>query len=131
VSVEPGDASVSDTEGVMQILTDERDILAFALQEARRCGDADPELIQHTIGTREAATKTTGSWVHDDAFSYLIAIKGRFSVRVRQPPSAPRATEMVRSSVLVRVVDIPTGRVTDCGGSNEVSGPRVGRTGRD
>ena len=43
------------------VVADERDIPRLALQEARRCGDPDPALAQHTIGTREAATKTTGS----------------------------------------------------------------------
>jgi hypothetical protein len=106
------------------IIQDESDILPFALDAARRFGDPEPELIEHTIGTREAATKTTGSWVHGDELSYLIAIRGRFSAPRPMPPRAPwpprsgREPETMTFSVLVRVVDVTTGRVTDSGGSN-------------
>lgn len=107
------------------IVESESDILPFALDAARRCGDPNPELIQHTTGSREAATRTTGSRVHGDELSYLIAIRGRFSAQRAMPPHARRSdsgnpeAETITFSVLVRVVDVATGRVTDSGGSND------------
>jgi hypothetical protein len=107
------------------VIESENDIVPFALDAARRYRDRDPQLIQHTIGTREAATKATGSWVHGDEISYLIAIRGRFSAPRPTPQRAPlpkpgdRQIETMTFSVLVRVVDVATRRVTDSGSSND------------
>lgn len=108
----------------MIVIESERDILPFALDAARHYGDRSPELIQHTTGTREAATKTTGSWVQGDGLSYLIAIRGRFAAPRPTPQRAPLPKPGDRHaetmfSVLVRVVDVATGCVTDSGGSND------------
>ena len=103
----------------------EADILALALEVAARKGDSNPELVQHTTGTREAATKTTGSWVRSDQPSYLIAMRGRFTVRrARRPWPALRMArdgddDYMSWTVQVLVVDIKTGDVTDSGGSDE------------
>jgi hypothetical protein len=107
------------------VIESESDILPFALDAARRYGERDAELIQHTTGTREAATKATGSWVHGDELSYLIAIRGRFSAprptpqRAALPKPGDRQTGAMKFSVLVRVVDVATGHVTDSGSSND------------
>jgi|ERR1039458_5619837 hypothetical protein len=100
----------------------EKDILRLGLQAAAQCGDPEPELIEHTIGTRETATEATGSIVHSDEPSYLIAIKGHFTARRPDPPRRPNAApidgeDFVSFSVGVLVVDIQTGRVTDSGSS--------------
>ena len=89
------------------VIRDEHDILAFGLEAARSFGDTGPELIQHTTGTREAVTKASGSSVHSDEPSYLIAIRGDF------------AALSMRFSVLLCVVNISTGRVTDSAESND------------
>jgi hypothetical protein len=75
--------------GELPLVRTEADILPLALEAAARSGDPDPQLVQHTRGTREEVTKTTGSWVHSDEPSYLIAIRGTFTRRVRRPPSPP------------------------------------------
>ncbi len=72
--------------GPLPLVSGEVDILPVALEAAARSGDADPELVQHIRGTREEVTKTTGSWVHSDEPSYLIAIRGNFTRHVRRPP---------------------------------------------
>jgi hypothetical protein len=103
----------------------EGDILRLALDAAARNGEPNPELVQHTSGTtREAATKTTGSWVHSDQPSYLIAIRGRFTTRRPRPPLPPELAPNVVDDAMsflvsVLVVDIATGQVTDSGSSNE------------
>jgi hypothetical protein len=40
----------------------EDEILRLAFEAAARDGGASLQLVEHTAGTREAATKTTGSW---------------------------------------------------------------------
>ena len=116
------------------IVRDEADVLRLALAVAARNGDPEPTLIQHTIGTREAATKTTGSWVESDDPSYLIAMRGNFTARSPRRPFVPgghspdAAPETVSYSVQVLVVSIATGRITDSGGGNEY--PDLGSVGQ-
>ena len=100
-------------------------MLRLALAVAARNGDPEPALIQHTIGTREAATKTTGSWVESDEPSYLIAMRGNFTARrPRRPYVADRHSrdpppETITYSVQVLVVSVATGHITDSGGGDE------------
>jgi hypothetical protein len=97
----------------------ERDILRLALEAAARGGDPDPELIEHTTGTREAVT-TTGSWVYSDEASYLIAMRGKFSARRPRPPvvkPTEAGDEFMSYPVQVLIVEIASGRVTDSGSS--------------
>lgn len=105
--------------GALPLVRTEADILPLALEAAARCGDPNPELVQHITGTREEVTKTTGSWVASDEPSYLIAIRGDFTRRVRRPPS-PRCDrtgdETESYSVMVLVVEIKSGTITDSGG---------------
>jgi len=106
--------------GPLPLVRNERDILRLALEVAARCGDPNPELIEHITGTREAVTKTTGSWVYGDEPSYLIAMRGRFSARRRRPPivKLPEAgNQFVSYPGQVLVVEIESGRVTDSGSS--------------
>ena len=116
------------------IVRDETDVLQLALAVAARKGDPEPTLIQHTIGTREAATKTTGSWVKGDEPSYLIAMRGNFTARrpfrpfVPGRPSPDAAPETVSYSVQVLVVSIATGCITDTGGGDEY--PDLGSVGQ-
>ena len=106
----------------LPLVKNERDILLLALDVAARNGDASPELIEHTIGTREAATKTTGSWVRSGEPSYLIAMRGAFSA-ARPTPPAVRPTDaqdrVMAYPVQVLVVEVASGRVTDSGSSSE------------
>lgn len=116
------------------IVHEEADVLKLALAVAARKGDPEPTLIQHTIGTREAATKTTGSWVESEDPSYLIAMRGNFTAASPRRPFVPgghspdTAPETISYSVQVLVVSIATGRVTDSGGGNEY--PDLGSVGR-
>lgn len=106
--------------GPLPLVRSEGDILRLALEVAARCGDPDPELIEHTSGTREAVTKTTGSWVHSDEPSYLIATRGKFTARRPRPPAVAHADaedEFMSYPVQVLVVEIASGRVTDSGSS--------------
>ena len=108
--------------GALPLVRSDADILPLALEAAARSGDPNPELVQHITGTREQVTKTTGSWVHSDEPSYLIAIRGNFTRRVRRPPSPPwdqTPDETESYSVKVLVVEIKSGTITDSGG-----GPR-------
>lgn len=114
-----------DAESPYPIIRDENDVLQLALAIAARNGDPEPALIEHTIGTREAATKTTGSWVQSDEPCYLSAMRGNFTApRPRRPyvrggHSHDAAPETISYSVQVLVVSIETGRITDSGGGNE------------
>jgi hypothetical protein len=108
----------------LPVVRSEGEILGLALEVSKRHGDPDPELIQHTSGTREAVTKTTGSWVRSDDPSYLIAMRGRFTARRPRPPGyfrdhpdAPR-DELMSYPVQVLVVEIRSGRITDSGSSS-------------
>lgn len=102
----------------------EADVLVLALAVAARSGDPDPELVQHTIGSRESATKTTGSWVASEEPSYLIAIRGRFEApRAPGPPRLRRPgweQDTVSFSVQVLVVELKSGRITDSGGDRQL-----------
>ncbi len=119
------ESALPSSRGPLPIVRSEADILPLALQAAARKGDPSPQLVQHTTGTREAATKTTGSWVRSDQLSYLIAIRGRFTARRGRGPSIPPevrhddSSEYMSWTVQVLVIDIETGRVTDSGGSND------------
>jgi hypothetical protein len=100
----------------------EDDILAMALEAAARAGDSNPMLIQHTAGTREQCGKTTGSWVHSDKPSYLIAIRGSFSARRPLPMTTRREgveAPIRQFCVLTLVVERESGQVKDSGGSNQ------------
>ena len=110
--------------GPLPIVRQPSDILGLALQVAAEHGDANPELVQHTTGAREAVTRTTGSIVFDDQPSYLIVVRGTFTARGRGPwvpPELrrhPSAWDDVSNSVQVLVVDIASGRITDSGNSD-------------
>jgi hypothetical protein len=109
----------SRNRGALPLVRTEADILPLALEAAARSGDPNPELVQHITGTREEVTKTTGSSVHSDEPSYLIAIRGNFTGRVRRPPSPPwdqTRDETESYSVRVLVVEIKSGTITDSGG---------------
>jgi hypothetical protein len=110
--------------GPLPLVRSESDILKLALEAAARKGDPDPELIQHTTGTRETATKTTGSWVRSDEPSYLIALRGAFTAPRPHPPghrvvSLDHSGDLMSFPVMVLVVDVETGRVTDSGSSHQ------------
>jgi hypothetical protein len=70
-------------QGPLPIVRQPSDILGLALHVAAQHGVANPELVRHTTGTREAVTGTTGSIVFDDHPSYLIAVRGAFTARGR------------------------------------------------
>jgi hypothetical protein len=92
----------------------EDDLPLLALAAAARSGDPDPALIQHTTGTRGELTKLTGSWGPSDEPSWMIAIRGRFTLRPALPPSVPPEIRREASE------DVScTGRVTDSGASND------------
>lgn len=98
------------------------EISSLALAKAAQAGDPRPELIQHVRGTREAATSLTGSIVDGlagQADSYLVAIRGRFTIPKPVPPAEPPSGETVTYSVMTLVLDAATGQVTDFGLSNE------------
>jgi hypothetical protein len=109
--------------GPLPLVSNERDILRLALEVAARNGDPSPDLIEHTTGTREAATKTTGSWVRSHEPSHLIAIRGDFSAPSRPTPPTIRPTDaqdrVMTYPVQVLVVDVASSRVTDSGSSSE------------
>ena len=108
-----------EPHGSLRLAGGEGDIVGLALVIASQQGDADPELIQHTVGTRQAATKTTGSWVDDEEPSYLVAMRGDFIARRSSPPSLPGSRESdatVSYPVQVLVIAIGSGRITDSGG---------------
>jgi hypothetical protein len=115
--------------GPLPVVRNEGDILRLALEIAARNGDPNPELIEHTTGTREAATKATGSWVRSDELSYLIAMRGDFSAPRPTPPTIrPTAQDTVMAyPVQVLVVGVASGRVTDSGASSDY--PDLGSVG--
>ncbi|MGZ6616357.1 MAG: hypothetical protein ACXVFQ_18240 [Solirubrobacteraceae bacterium] len=114
-----------DAESPHPIVRDQNDVLRLALAVAAQKGDPEPAMIQHTIGSREAATKTTGSWVRSDEPCYLIAMRGNFTARRPRRPyvlgghSHDAVPETVSYSVQVLVVSVATGRIIDGGGGNE------------
>ena len=65
----------------------------------------------------------SGSIVPGDRESFLIAIRGSFTVRQRRRPFVPEAPEPVETtatySVMTLIVDVATGAPTDSGMSNE------------
>lgn len=107
---------------LLPLVKSEEDLLPLALTVAALYGDRDPELVQHVSGTREALTKTTGSWVHSDEPSWMIAMRGQFT---GPAPSLPvpgddhGRDEMTTWSVQVLVVSINSGRVMDSGGGRK------------
>jgi hypothetical protein len=116
--------------GPLPVVRNEGDILRLALEVAARNGDPNPELIEHTTGTREAATRTTGSWVCSDEPSYLIAMRGDFSAPRPTPPTiSPTDVEhrVMAYPVQVLVVAVASGRVTDSGSSSDY--PDLGSVG--
>lgn len=103
--------------GRLPLVRSERDILALALEVAARKRDPRPELIQHTVGTRKAATETTGSIVYSDEPSYLIAMRGNFTAPRAMPPNLRHVEgRTVSYPVQVLVVEIKSGQVLDSGG---------------
>jgi hypothetical protein len=108
--------------GPLPLVKREEDLLTLALEAAARSGDADPELVQHVVGSREEVSKTTGSWVsHSHEPSYLIAMRGNFSGRRSFPPGRKwdhRRGEIESWPIKVLVVEIESGRVTDFGGGH-------------
>lgn len=103
----------------LPLVKKEADLLPLALEAATSARDPNPELIQHITGTREEVTKTTGSSVHSDEPSYLVAIRGDFTRRRPFPPGPAwdhRRNEVESYSVKLLVVEIESGRITDSGG---------------
>ena len=108
--------------GPLPVVRNEGDLRRLALEVAARNGDPNPKRIEHTTGTSEAATKTTGSWVRSEEPSYLIAMRGDFSVPRPDPPtlSPTDAQDRVMAyPIHVLVVDIASGCVTDSGSSSD------------
>jgi hypothetical protein len=105
----------------MRQVEDEADILRYARELDSRKGEPDPELVQHTTGTREAATTTSGSIAYGEQPFWLIAMKGNFRARRALPPDpTPTAgNEFVSYTVQVVVVEIASGRATDFGGGHK------------
>jgi hypothetical protein len=105
----------------LQLVRREEDILVVALQVAAHQGESSPEVIEHTVGSREAVTKATGSWVEDLEPSYLVAMRGAFTARRAARPSrgADRDEAMVSFAVELLVIEIASGRITDSGGGME------------
>ena len=98
----------------------EADIRPFALDVARRFGDPAPTLIQHVGGTRRAATTALGSIVFGDEPVWLIAIRGRLSIKLPRSPRETRsrvaqAQPVDVLTVLIRVVDQESGEIVDSG----------------
>lgn len=88
-------------------------LLAIAEGAATSGGDPTPTIIQHAAGRRfEANLVASGDEVFEWNWSYLIAIRGRFSF-----PNAPRLAggPAPGGSVITLVVDAATGEVTDSG----------------
>ena len=99
---------------------DERELVAQAREVAARCGDPNPELIQHARGSRFDVTRTTGSIVFSDAPSYIVVMKGNFRRHRSRPPGADPTDEQAASYPFQTVVvDIETGEITDSGSSNQ------------
>jgi len=114
----------------LPLVTKEADLLPLALEVAARSGDPDPELVQHTTGSQEALTKLTGSWVYGDEPSWMVAIRGSFSGRRVFPPGPDwdhQRDEIESWPVLVLVVEIKGGRITDSGRGPEY--PDLGSVG--
>jgi hypothetical protein len=107
----------------------------IAQAAAARDGDATPALIQDASTTREMANAIAGGDVVPGTRpSYLIAIRGHFTVATDAPPLPPMAlnspttaTQTETYSVMTLVVDAGTGQVTDFGLSNTY--PDIGRLG--
>jgi hypothetical protein len=94
----------------------ERQIIQIAMAAAKRAGESEPTLIQHSDGTRERSNLIdSGDVVPGQRWSYLIAERGRFVFKdAPTPPGAPAPS----GSVLTLVVDVATRQVTDSGLSN-------------
>ena len=108
--------------GPLPLVKREADLLPLALAAAARAGDPDPELVQHVSGTREELTTLTGSIVHSDEPSYMIAIRGNFMTRQPFPPGPEwdhRRGETMSFPVKVLVVSIQSGQVIDSGSDRQ------------
>jgi hypothetical protein len=91
----------------------EQQILSMAEGAAHRSGNPMPTLIQHVIGTRfDAVRISSGDLVFEWNWSYLIAIRGRFSAIYA---SYPAGVTPPTGTVMTLVVDARTGHVTDSG----------------
>lgn len=110
-------------------------VMNLATSKVAAAGDPRPELIEHAIGTRaEANAVAAGDVVPGTRPSYLIAIRGQFTVPNVAPPLGPWApasaanappTETYR--VMTLVVDAQTRQVTDFGLANSL--PDLSRMG--
>jgi hypothetical protein len=98
---------------------DESELLALARELAGRCGDPDPELIQHARGSRFDVTRTTGSIVFSDAPSYIVVMKGDFRGHRSRPGARPDDEQSFSYPFHTVVIDIETGNITDSGASNQ------------
>jgi len=97
------------------------DIRSLALATAAQAGELQPTLVQYARGTREAATTLTGSIVDGlagQSDSFMVAIRGTFTVPKPVPPPETPSGQTVTYSVMTLVVSATTGRVTDFGLSN-------------
>jgi hypothetical protein len=91
----------------------QQQLLALGRNAAKADGDPNPTLIQHAAGTRYDAVRiSSGDLVYEWNWSYLIAIRGKFTATgVSIPPGAKAPT----GTVITLVVDAKTGQVTDSG----------------
>lgn len=102
----------------------EKRILHLALAAARRGGDSHPTLVQHAAGSHfEAVLVGQGDLVPEWNWSYLIAVRGRFSY-----PGVGLGNQTIHGTVITLVVDAATGQVTDGGLSKRY--PPLARLGK-
>ena len=99
-------------------------LVTLARAQAAAAGDAAPTLIQHVLTTRQRANLAAGGdKVPGDNPSYLVAIRGNYTVQRALPPippGAPAPTQTTANySVITLVVDASTGQITDYGISDE------------
>ncbi len=91
-------------------------ILTLAERTAAGNGDPNPTLIQHAAGTRfDAVRISSGDLVFEWNWSYLVAIRGRFTA-----DGAPIAAgaKPPTGTVITLVLDARSGQVTDFGIGN-------------
>ena len=106
-------------------------IPSLALAAAAQAGDATPNLIQHSRGTRGEANRVAsgdiilGKQANTDC--YLVAMRGHFTARALDPLGAPTTTSPTAYSVVTLVIDATTGQIVDSGMSN--SYPDLGALG--
>lgn len=98
----------------------ERRVLRLAERAAAAADDSHPALIQHSEGTRYEANRiASGEIVFERAWSYLIAVRGRFTLTRASRPQGARAPH---GTILTLVVNAGSGRVTDSGVSDRYPG---------